>query len=86
MINRDNVKLFVSFVVSSGTMITNLIPVVVIKASNKYHLIVRGLFKNFKTPTNNKLLRHMLLVGVLKFLNKPLTTGSICLTLLLLLV
>ena len=59
---------------------------VVIKASNKYHLIVRGLFKNFKTPTNNKLLRRMLLVGVLKFLNKPLTTGRICLTLLLLLV
>ena len=35
--------------------------------------VVSGLFKNFKTPTNNMRRRSLLLVGVLKFLNKPLT-------------
>ena len=44
-----------------------------IGASNKYFLIVSGLFKNFKTTTNNMRRRSLLLVVVLKFLNKPLT-------------
>ena len=43
---------------------------------NKYHLIVRGLFKNFKAPTitiTSEQRELVIMVGGLKFENKPLT-------------
>ena len=49
------------FQVSSNKSVKQILPV------------VSGLFKNFKTPTNNMRRRSLLLLGVLKFLNKPFT-------------
>ena len=44
---------------------------------NKYHLIVRGLFPNFKAPTITKISSLcsliFVIVGALKLGNKPLT-------------
>ena len=52
-------------------------PLVVIGGFNKYHLIVRGLFNNFKAPTititSSLCSLVIVIVGALKFLNKPLT-------------
>ena len=57
---------------------------VVYPVINKYHLIVRGLFTNFKAPTilttSSLCSLVIIIVGALKFGNKPLTIRKYLLT------